>query len=417
MPEEQESTTTNDFVRQGLGEGDGSRVKPVELPSGPGPLTEGIKIVDCDVHFSEPPDMWTSRAPAALKSKAPYTKRVGDVDLWFMGDDVPAGPLACSVVNKEYGKLQGKISWGTYDDMSPSAWDVKERLAVMDRFGIWAAICYQNTMGVVNPGALMKLGDPDLALWILQTFNDCAAERQAESGNRLFSQALLPIWDREALVKEARRCVEDLKLTGLIMSDEPEKLGLPTYLSDYWAPFWELADHHRTPIDFHLGHGINVFDVPWNGFSYGQRMAVVSMLLYMGNAATLANFIVSGLYDKYTNLRMVSVESGVGWIPFALEAMEYQVDEMMPTKGLQRRPKEYFRDHWSASFWFEEQGPKNMLEQIGIENVLFETDFPHPTSLYPGVQGHIEKVLGDLSAADRKRILQDNAVELYQLPV
>ena len=86
------------------------------------------------------------------------------------------------------------------------------------------------------------------------------------------------------------------------------------------------------------------------------------------------------------------------------------------SKKLQRRPWQYFRDHFFVTFWFESVAPKLLLETIGEDNVLFETDFPHPTSLYPGVQEHIVDVLGAYSPETRKKVLQSNAAKLYNLP-
>ena len=75
-----------------------------------------------------------------------------------------------------------------------------------------------------------------------------------------------------------------------------------------------------------------------------------------------------------------------------------------------------FRDHFWVTFWFEEVGPKLLLETLGVDKVLFETDFPHPTSLYPGVQDHIMETLGGYDHTTRKKVLETNAVNLYKLP-
>src|SRR5690606_12132119 len=104
-----------------------------------------------------------------------------------------------------------------------------------------------------------------------------------------------------------------------------------------------------------------------------------------------------------------------GWVPFVLEALEYQVDEMMPETKLQRRPTEYFRDNIFASFWFEKESLYKVLETIGPNNAMFETDFPHPTSIYPDPQTHIKHALGALESSTLCKILQDNAVRCYNL--
>jgi predicted TIM-barrel fold metal-dependent hydrolase len=147
-------------------------------------------------------------------------------------------------------------------------------------------------------------------------------------------------------------------------------------------------------------------------------LSVVATMYSICNAATMGNWMVSGLLDRHPKLKIGLIESGMGWVPFAIEALEHQFDEMMPSKArlVQRRPWEYFRDHFWVTYWFETIGPKLLLETIGVNKVLFETDFPHPTSLYPGVQDHIVKTLGGYDYDVRKRVLERNAVELYNLP-
>ncbi len=410
-----------DFVVEGLASAKDANIKKVRLPDKPLEMTRGIKIIDCDVHFSEPVDMWTSRAPAGMKGRMPYCKRVEGVDCWFVDGDIPASFPGVSVITSSHDKMLGKMGLPTYEEQAPLAYDVKARLEMMDRFGIWGAVCYQNAMGVMGMATtnVNRQIDPDLALNIVKIYNDAGADRQRESGNRLFTQAHLPFWNRDEMLREARRSIEELKLTGLVLSDHPERIGLPTYNSEYWDPLWEFCNDRKVPLNFHLASGIDGFSFPWPDHTYGRKMAIGSMMLFLGCAATLANFIVSGLFDRYPELRLVSVESGLGWIPFMLEALEYQMDEMMPeeAKQLQKRPIEYFQDNIWASYWFEETGPLHMLEKIGVNKVLFETDWPHPTSLYPGVHEQIERTLSHVDDYTRRRVLQDNAVELYNLPM
>lgn len=395
----------------------GGFLKVVDGHKAPTTLTQDIRIVDCDTHFTEPADLWTSRAPAKFKGRVPHVRRVDGMDTWFV-DDINAGTLGGAVIDPERNKLLGKLSFPTYEEMHPAAYQVEPRLKIMDEYGIWAQICYQNA-GCTQIGTLMSLQDRELAKAVVSIFNDAAAERQAESGNRLFPMAILPIWDADALASETRRCIEDLGLKGFVIPDQPAQYGIPGFLSSHWAPFFEICNDRKVPINFHFASGLDGFSLTWQDFPYEKKMAIGSMLFYLGNAATMANFLMSGLFDKYTDLRMVSVESGIGWVPFVLEALEYQFDEMMPNESrkLQKRPTEYAREHFSFCYWFETKTMKNALEQLGIDSILFETDFPHPTALYPRVHEHIEETLGSLSQDSRKRILQDNAVELYHLPV
>lgn len=311
--------------------------------------------------------------------------------------------------------MLGRLAFPTLAEVHPGAWELKPRLEFMDDMGIYAQIGYQNS-GVTQTGSLVSLKDDDLALSIISIFNDAAAERQVESGQRVFSMAQLPIWDKKILIAEARRCVEILGLKGFALPDRPEQWGVPGYGADYWQEFFELCNDTGTPINFHLASGLDGLTLTWKDFTFDQALCVGSMMFSLGNAATLGNFIVSGVLDRYPKLKICMVESGIGWVPFALEALEHNVSEMMPSTKLQRRPKEYFRDHFWVTYWFEEVGPKLLLDVIGVDKVMFETDYPHPTSLYPGVQDHLVKTLGEYDFDVCRRVLERNAVELYNLP-
>ena len=376
---------------------------------------QGIKIVDCDTHVTEAPDLFTSRAPAKFKDRVPRCLRVNGGDRWFVGDR-DFGSFGGNVIRKDNNKLLGRLAFPTLDEGHPGAIETKARLQAMDDMGVYAQICYHNS-GVTQAGSLMSLGDNELAVEIIKMYNDAAAERQQESGQRLFTLAHLPLWDGAAMMAEARRAL-DIGLKGFVLPDTPERVGVPSFMDEYWTPFLDLCNDTGASLNFHLNAAIDPNTLTWEGFAFEQTLSVVATMFSIGNAATLGNWIVSGRLDRHPKLKIGLIESGMGWVPFALEALEHQFDEMLPAKSkiLTRRPWDYFRDHFWCTYWFETIGPKLLLETIGVDKVLFETDFPHPTSLYPGVQEHLVETLGGYDHDVRKRVLERNAVELYNLP-
>ena len=379
------------------------------------------KVIDADTHYTEPPDLWTSRAPAAYEGKMPYMKTVDGHSLWFVEGDTPWGMVGTTVIGQGGQKFRGRLSLATFEEMDEAAYLVKPRLAVMDRMGIHAQIVYPNAGGF-GATRFLSIQDKQLRIECAKIYNDAVAEWQKESGDRLFPQAFLPFWDMDATLKEIRRVKEELHLTGVTLTDRPEVFDQPDYGQPHWDPMWELLNDLRIPIDFHIGAGVKTFvldDYGWRSFGPQRKLAAVATLMYMSNAQMVNAFMVSGLFDRYPNLKLVSVESGCGWVPFVIEAAEYQWDEMAPDecKNLKRRPREYFKEHIYATFWFEDIGVKHFIEAIGADNLLFETDFPHPTCLYPESQEHLARVLSRLEPGVRRRVIQDNAVELYKLPL
>lgn len=383
-------------------------------------VAKDIGIIDVDTHLTEPADLWVSRAPAGLKDKMPYVKMgPNGTELWYLGDS-PIGSIGYSVIDNKQNKLRGgKVSLPRFDEMHASAWDVKTRLGVMDQFGIAAQICYPNLGEAVRSDVLMKHTDKENALTIIRIFNEFRAEVQAQSGNRLFPLPMLPMWDQKTMMAEVRRCVEDHKMVGFNMPDRPELLGFPDWMSDFWQPMFEYLSEKKVPICFHVVSGMDFWALIWEKFSAEHRMSLVPTVFQMSHCVTVVNFLLSGLFDKYPGLRLFPVESGIGWIPFILESIDYQLESngVLETAHLQRRPSEYFADHFGASFWFEKNTVEPTIKAIGSDCIMFETDYPHPTSLYPELHSHIDASLGGLDRTIVKKLLRDNAIRFFNLPL
>jgi uncharacterized protein len=405
-----EGRTAGGFVR----EIDHSRYDNVTEP-----LLKGIRIIDCDTHFTEPPDLFQRDAPASMKARLPRVVRVKGADRWFIGDK-DFGSIGGNVIRKDRNKLLGKLAFTTYDEIHPGSYLVKPRLEEMDRMGVWAQICFQNG-GLTQGGSLVALNDEDLAMTVIRGFNDACAERMRESGGRIHCMATLPYWDKDLMNAEMRRIL-DLGIKGIVLPDRPERL-VAGYLAEdgkvnpFWEEVFDVCNATGTPLNFHINSSLDATSAVWDNLKFTQKLPITAMLHTLGVAATMSNFMVSGILDKYENLKIGLIESGIGWVPFVLEMLEHQFDEMRTVEdhNLQRRPKEYFAKNFWVSFWFETFAPQHMLQEIGVDRVMFETDFPHPTSLYPGVQQKVAASLSTCDFATRKRVLESNAAELYNL--
>ena len=140
----------------------------------------------------------------------------------------------------------------------------------------------------------------------------------------------------------------------------------------------------------------------------------------MGNGIQVADLLLSGVLPRFPNLKVVSVESGIGWVPFMLEAADYafkdgQVAVERPIFG-DLLPSDYFHRQVYVCYWFEQLAPQRLLETIGVDNVMFETDFPHPTSLFDdSVRTRIDGALGAHTDEVRRKVLWSNAAQLYHV--
>jgi predicted TIM-barrel fold metal-dependent hydrolase len=388
-------------------------------------LAAGVKVIDADTHMTEAHDLFTSRAPAAYRDRVPRVVAGADGrPTWVVDDGTEVGFAGGgSVIDREGNKfpfLESMTQWDI-ERVHVASHDWKARLEVMDDSGVWAQVIYPNTIGLAGQD-LQAMRDPKLRLLCIEIYNDAAAEIQSESGNRLLPMPLLPAWDVDACVREAER-VAGLGMRGVNMTSDPQDLGGPDLANRAWDPLWDVCEDKELPVHFHIGASLTAMNFYGQYFWPSQdeyvKPAIGGTMLFINNARVLVNTLMSGMFDRHPRLKMVSVESGVGWVPFILETVDYEIVENAPEQAakLGRSPSEYFQDHWYTTFWFERNrgDVQGLIDAVGEDNVLFETDFPHPTCLYPKPLELISEQLAALRPEARRKLLGGNAAELYRL--
>ena len=265
-----------------------------------------IKVVDIDSHYTEPPDLWTSRAPAKYREVVPQIKPdARGNEHWVVNGDTPFGPLGFTVVRRDESKALGTISLTRFEDLDVAAYEPKARLRLLDRLGIHHQIVYPNVAGF-GSNRFMAIPDRELRKVCATVYNDAVAELQAAGEGRLFPQAVVPFWDIEHAVDEVKRSKLDLGLTGITMTDKPEEFGLP-YLNDpHWDPFWATCEELQLPVNFHIGAGGDTFArSAWGGMSFQRRLAIGSIALFLDNFRVIINLMFSGLLERYPTLKFV----------------------------------------------------------------------------------------------------------------
>ncbi|MGR8920989.1 MAG: amidohydrolase family protein [Gammaproteobacteria bacterium] len=379
-------------------------------------MTE-YSIIDVDTHVTEAPDLWTSRLPAHMRDAAPQVR----VDkrgrhMWYVGEK----PIARLGLTATAGVGSMREPPDAYADMHPGAWDAAARLKYMDERGIWAMVMYPNVGGFGNQ-AFLQLGDPDLMLSCVKAYNDWQTEWAEADRRRLLPVTSLPFWDVDAAVAEVRRC-QGLGHKGILFTGEPQSFGEPVLGDPHWNPLWEVACEYDLPVSFHIGSGNMEGGLNHDKLKLYGRMATfteLSVEFFMRNGIQLCDLLMSGVLARYPGIRFVSVESGIGWIPFVLEALDYQFlgNEVSAERDdFDRLPSEYFARNVYGCYWFEQVAPRRLIDKVGVDNILFETDFPHPTSLFGAdVEARIATGLEECSADTRRKILWSNAAALYKV--
>lgn len=376
-------------------------------------------VIDVDTHITEPGDLWTSRLPAKFKDQAPRIVRDPEtsVETWRIGDTqgfLPVGFTAVAGWPEPFPEAPRNM-----DEVPKAAYDASARIEYMDRVGIWSMALYPN-VGGFGSQAFLSLKDPELMLACVRAYNDFLIDWISPDPRRFIPILATPFWDVEASVAEIERCAK-IGHQGVLFTGEPQSHGMPILGSPHWNPLWAAAQACDLPVSFHIGAG--TFDdgytperIETTGMGCTNGFAAIS--LFLDNGKQLTDLLFSGVLPRFPELKFLSVESGIGFIPFLLEACDYtfeygRVRSEKPEFKL--KPSEYFARQVYGCYIFEEHAPRELMDVIGVDNILFETDYPHPVCLYGNVREKIDAALGDATPEAQRKVLFENAAKLYKI--
>lgn len=387
-------------------------------------LSATYNVIDVDTHIIEPPDLWTTRMSKKWGDLVPHVKKDAKTGAtrWHMGDlKLPTVGAMAHAGWKEYPPSHPP----TLEEADPASWKADMRLKRMDEYGIQSAVLYPNLLGFYCE-TFMKTPDRALGIECVRAYNDFLAEWCATAPDRLVPVAFLPFWDIDATVAEARR-VARIGHRGVIMSSDFAAIGLPELYDPYWDPLYAVLQELGLCVNFHAAFADKTMDEARKV----QRLVVAnkaayvkgSTMMFMNNAKSMCDIILFGVCQRFPKINFVSVESGASWLPFLMEMVDWQ----WQNSGAARAnpgwllPSDYFRRQWYGSFWFERALLKEAIRNYP-DNFMFETDYPHPTSLSPGPASIsknprvvIEENLAGLPADIVQKVLHDNAARVYGL--
>jgi uncharacterized protein len=375
-------------------------------------------VIDVDAHVTEPADVWTARLPPRLRERGPRLERdASGRDVWHVADSTPLVPVGFTAVAGWPEPFPAGPK--NMDEVPPAAWQAPARLDYLDSIGAWAQVLYPNVAGFGNQ-QFLALEDPELMLACVRAYNDFLIEWCAADSRRLLAISATPFWDVDAAVAEVRRCAE-LGHRGVLFTGEPQRYHLP-YLGDHhWDPFWAAVQDLDLPISFHIGSGdfeSGFAPARIKAHGVGATRVSTSVQLFLDNGTQIVDLLMSGVLARYPRLRFVSVESGIGFIPFILDAADYAFEDgkvWLERPYFEMKPSDYFRRQVYGCWFFEERTVAGVIDAVGADRLLFETDYPHPICLYGNVREKIEAGLAGQPDDVRRRILWDNAADLYRV--
>ena len=336
-----------------------------------------------------PPDLFTSRAPAALRDRMPYVTEGPKGPMWVtkkggtFGLANGMGSAGREYVPGQIHRSDRMASTGLYEDGKKGIRRLSEpelRLKDQDRDGVQAEVLY----GIL--GSSTRMGDPEAAAEMIRIYNDWLADFVDTHPERFIGLACIPSAPIDAAVAEVKRVVKRGAVRGV---DVANTLDMPPLYDPYWNPLWDAVDDSGLPLHFHTVGGRMpdaIRKTLW-GSAWGEKVEgtidfrvaragfavhISGFQIYM--STILMSLVYGGVLERHPRMRVVIGEGGIGWIPYILDHMDLEWEDQFGDLGLSMKPSEYWRRQCRATYQSDRIGIK-MLDELGEDNVMWGSDW------------------------------------------
>ncbi len=394
--------------------------------------TELPMIISVDDHIIEPPTLFQRWLPAKYQDRAPRVERRmiskesklfnglvedpdGDPgDVWLFGDSayVLRRPILILDGVETTADMRGNEP-ATYDEMHPACYDPKARLEVMTSQHVEASLAFPTFPRFCGQAlSEQTTKDREFGLACVEAYNNFIVEEWCgDSGGRHIPLPVVPLWDPVLAAAEVRRNAAR-GARAVTFSEIVGHLGFPSIHDGNWDPFFAACEETGTVICMHIGSSSKMMPMP-----PGAPDVVATTLQFSNSYASMADFIFSGVLDRFPALKLAYSEGQAGWLPYAMERMDHAYREHTWGHGevkMQELPSTYIRRNVFGCI-FADRHAIEQAEHIGVDNLMFEVDFPHADGPYPRTLDHLADQFRGIDAETTYKIVRGNAINLYQL--
>jgi predicted TIM-barrel fold metal-dependent hydrolase len=389
-------------------------------------------IISVDDHVIESPTIFERWLPSKYLDRAPRVERrlisaesklydglVEDpdgvpADVWLFGKSayVLRRPILVLDGVETTAEMRGNEP-ATYDEMHPACYDPKARLEVMTSQHVEASLAFPTFPRFCGQAFSEQYPDDrEFGLACVTAYNDYMVEEWAgDSGGRLIPLPVVPLWDGELAAAEVRRNAAR-GVRAVAFSEIVGHLGFPSIHSGHWDPFFAACEETGTVICMHIGSSSKMVPMP------PDAPPIVAPIMQFSNSfVSLADFIFSGILDRYPGLKLAYSEGQAGWLPYALERMDHAYLHHTWSHGEKRigeLPSTYVRRNVWGCIFADRHAIAN-AELIGAGNLMFEVDFPHADGPFPQTLDHLREQFTGVDPDTAYKIIRGNAIDLYQL--
>jgi predicted TIM-barrel fold metal-dependent hydrolase len=369
------------------------------------PAGASYKLIDADSHINEPPGVWVDRVPAKYRDLVPRMEHFEQGDAWVMEgvkDPINFGLNAGATFSRAERR-----PWVRFEELPRGGYEPAVRLQELDTDMIDAAVLYPTPR---LSHLCIATQDPDLHLAMVQAYNDWIAEYASYDPSRLGGMAIVPNRGVEQAVAEIRRVSALPGIAGLLIGNYPH--GDPD-LSPEDDPVWEAVVESGMAAHIHVKL---VNEMPEDIYAPGKvtQGRAAADLRFLQAPAIMSQFLSSGVLDRIPDFQLVFVEVDAGWVPYVKEQLDnrFRRRAVDPSSRLKKLPSEYIEQHFSYTYITDSYAVRNR-HAIGVDRLMWSSDFPHSGADWPDSWRTIEAVMDDVPKTERQAILAGNAQRLY----
>ena len=375
------------------------------------------KRISADCHLDMiwlPPDLFTANAPAAQKDKMPYVADSPEGPRWVARNGATfgyvggVGSAGSKYVPGKQLRVDVMASTGLYEDGLKGVrrpGDPHLRKKEMDRDGVDAEVIY----GVLAAAA--KLEDHEASVTMLKIYNTWMADFLKAYPERQIGLACLPFGDIPAAIEEVHR-VAKLGFRGIELSCS---WNMEPMWHPQWEPLWQAIDEVNLPLHFHTFPSVSPkLREQYTGLTQRALMYSGLCLFQLALANILTALMGRAVFERYPRLRVVFGESGIGWIPYVLDRMDFEYEDQYKDLPLKLKPSEYWRRQCKATFQYDRVGTK-LIDEMGVETLMWGSDYPHPDGVWPESEKYISEQFKHLPEDVTKKMTCENAGRFYGL--
>lgn len=374
--------------------------------------------ISADCHLDlpwMPPDLFTSMASKEMKDRMPFVAETDDGPKWMarngatFGFKNGVGPSGAKFIPGKHHRVDVMAETGLYADGAKDIRRVSDphlRIKDLDRDGVDAEVIY----GIL--GAAGRLNDRDAANEMLRIYNDWLKDFCSHYPDRHIGLACLPYGDIDAAVAEVHRVARRGGLRGLELSCswDMEPMWHPM-----WEPLWKAVNEVQLPLHFHTFPNVPPDTIAKHPGRVGRSVFFTIVSGFQMNLVNiLAAVIAANVLERYPNIRIAFGESGCGWIPYALDRMDFEWEDRFTDLGLKMKPSDYWRRQCKATFQYDRIGTK-LIEEMGAESLMWGSDYPHGDGVWPHSDQYIKEQFRDVSPEVTRMITCTNAAKFYGL--